>query len=67
LIRDNDAGPPPFHVQGAVVYRPFDREQAEGGSWCGADYTWSVTGTLTLPRSAERTCVGARGFIVTGD
>jgi hypothetical protein len=75
LVQDNDwdPGPSRFHVQGAVVFRPFDRNKAEGGSWCenfgpGADYTWSVTGnTLTLAPVGGKDPCGPRGFIWTGD
>jgi hypothetical protein len=75
LIQDNDwdPGPQTFHVQGAVVFRPFDRTKAEGGSWCenfgpGVDYTWSVNGTtLTLAPVGGKDPCGPRGFIWTGD
>jgi hypothetical protein len=56
LIQDNDwePGPDTFHVQGAVIFKRFDRTDPEGGSYCTyggprADYSWSVDGnTLTL-------------------
>jgi hypothetical protein len=75
LIQDNDwdPGPTRFHVQGAVVFRPFDRNLAEGGSWCenygpGADYTWSITGDiLTLAPVGGKDPCAPRGFIWTGE
>jgi hypothetical protein len=75
LIQDSDwdPGPTRFHVQGAVVFRPFDPNLAEGGSWCenygpGADYTWSVTGdTLTLAPVGGKDPCGPRGFIWSGE
>jgi hypothetical protein len=75
LVQDNDwePGPHRFHVQGAVVFRPFDPNKAEGGSWCenfgpGADYTWSVNGnTLTLAPVGGKDPCATRGFIWTGD
>ena len=75
LIQDThwDPGPSQFHVQGSVVFRPFDRNKPEGGSWCenfgpGADYTWSVSGnTLTLAPVGGKDPCGPRGFIWTGD
>ena len=75
LIQDNDwdPGARSFHVQGAVVVRPFDPNKAEGGSWCensgpGADYSWSVNGTtLTLAPVGRKDPCGPRGFIWTGD
>jgi hypothetical protein len=75
LIEDNDwdPGPTTFHVQGAVVYKRFDRNDPEGGSSCdyggpGTDYRWSVDGdTLTLkPVSGTDPCA-PRGFLWTGE
>jgi hypothetical protein len=75
LIEDNDwdPGTTTFHVQGAVVFKRFDRNDPEGGSSCdyggpGTDYSWSVTGdTLTLaPVSGKDPCA-PRGFLWTGE
>jgi hypothetical protein len=74
LIEDNDwdPGPTTFHVQGAVVFKRFDRSDPEGGSSCdyggpGTDYSWSVSGnTLTLmPVHGTDPCA-PRGFLWTG-
>lgn len=53
LIEDNDWEPNPatFDVQGAVVFKRFDRNDRGGGSSCdyggpGTDYTWSVDGNI---------------------
>jgi hypothetical protein len=75
LIQDTDWNPGAsrLHVQGAVIFRPFDRAKAEGGSWCenygpGAHYAWSVTGnTLTLAPVGGKDPCDPRGFIWTGD
>ena len=75
MIEDNDwdPGPTTFHVQGAVVYKRFDRNDPEGGSSCdyggpGTDYSWSVDGdTLTLkPVNGTDPCA-PRGFLWTGE
>ena len=75
LIEDHDWEPraTTFHVQGAVVFRRFDKNDPEGGSPCdyggpGTDYSWSVNGnTLTLaPVRGKDPCV-PRGVIWTGD
>jgi hypothetical protein len=75
LIEDNDWEPhaTTFHVQGAVVFKRFDRNDPEGGSACdyggpGTDYSWSVSGnTLTLaPLSGKDPCA-PRGFLWTGE
>jgi hypothetical protein len=74
LIEDNDwePGSATFHVQGAVVFKPFDRNDPEGGSSCdyggpGTDYTWSIEGNvLTLaPVNGKDPCT-PRGFLWTG-
>jgi hypothetical protein len=75
LIEDNDWEPKAttFHVQGAVVFKRFDRNDPEGGASCdyggpGTDYRWSVDGnTLTLtPARGTDPCV-PRGFLWTGE
>jgi hypothetical protein len=74
LIEDNDWDPhaTTFHVENAVVYKRFDRNDPEGGSPCdpgqGTDYSWSVEGdTLTLtPVGGKDPCAG-RGFLWTGE
>jgi hypothetical protein len=74
LIEDNDwdPGTSTFHVQGAVVFKKFDRNDPEGGSSCdyggpGTDYTWSVEGnTLTLTPVNGRDPCAPRGFLWTG-
>ena len=74
LIEDNDwdPGPTTFHVQGAVVFKRFDRNDPEGGSSCdyggpGTDYNWSVDGnTLTLTPAHGTDPCAPRGFLWTG-
>ena len=75
LIEDNDwdPGPSTFHVQGAVVFKRFDRNDPEGGSSCnyggpGTDYSWSVDGnTLTLEPVDGKDPCAPRGFLWTGE
>jgi hypothetical protein len=64
---------PGFHVQGAVVFKRFDRNDPEGGSSCdsggpGTNYSWSVAGdTLTLTPAGGTDPCAPRGFLWTGD
>ena len=74
LIEDNDwePGATTFHVENAVVFKKFDRNDPEGGSPCnpgqGTDYSWSVDGdTLTLKPLRGKDPCAPRGFLWTGE
>jgi hypothetical protein len=74
LIEDNDWEPraTTFHVENAVVFKRFDRNDPEGGSPCfpgqGTDYSWSVDGnTLTLTPVGGKDPCAPRGFLWTGE
>jgi methionine-S-sulfoxide reductase len=71
LIEDNDWEPSAttFHVQGAVVFKRFNRNDPEGDyGGPGTNYSWSVAGnTLTLTPAGGTDPCAPRGFLWTGE
>jgi hypothetical protein len=75
LIQDNDwiPGETTFQVQGAVVYKRFNRADPEGGAYCNyggppATYAWTITGgTLTLAPVGGRDPCRPRGRVWSGN